>query len=217
MHYIVYQTTNLINGKIYIGQHQTSDLNDGYLGSGKHLRRAIKKYGIENFQREILYQFDNLEDMSAKEAEIVTEDFCNRDDTYNICPGGKGGFGYINSNGLTNYIGFSKENQVKGHKAQKNLRQNDETWVLNFNKSVQKGLKTRYISFEHQWTGKRHSEETKLKMSKPKNQGSLNSQFGSMWITNGTENKKIKKLDQIPEGWYKGRFLLNRSINEQDN
>jgi hypothetical protein len=43
-------------------------------------------------------------------------------------------------------------------------------------------------------------------MRKPKNGGSKNSQFGTMWITNGIENKKIKKdLDIIPEGWYKGR------------
>ena len=45
MFFIIYQTTNLINNKIYIGKHQTSDLDDGYLGSGKLLLQAIKKYG----------------------------------------------------------------------------------------------------------------------------------------------------------------------------
>lgn len=45
---IIYKTTNLINGKIYIGQHYTS-ADDGYLGSGKILNLAIDKYGIESY------------------------------------------------------------------------------------------------------------------------------------------------------------------------
>ena len=64
-HYLVYKTTNLVNGKIYIGQHQTYDLNDGYLGSGILLRRAIEKYGEENFKREILFECSSVEEMNA--------------------------------------------------------------------------------------------------------------------------------------------------------
>lgn len=52
--YYIYRITNLINGKTYIGKHEYKDLNDKYMGSGVHLRRAQKKYGIENFRKDIL-------------------------------------------------------------------------------------------------------------------------------------------------------------------
>jgi hypothetical protein len=42
----VYRTTNLVNGKFYIGVHKTDDPNDGYLGSGKLIGRAFQKYGF---------------------------------------------------------------------------------------------------------------------------------------------------------------------------
>ena len=63
-HYL-YKTTNLINNKYYYGIHSTNNLNDGYLGSGKHLRYSIRKYSKENFKREILYYFDNREELQS--------------------------------------------------------------------------------------------------------------------------------------------------------
>lgn len=62
--------------------------------------------------------------------------------------------------------------------------------------------------------GRTHSDETKDKMRKSavgKHTAEKNSQFGTMWITNGYENKKINKLDEIPEGWRKGRILENNA------
>ena len=56
---IVYCTTNLINGKKYIGSHK--DNGDWYLGSGVYLAKAIKKYGRENFVRETLWEGDESE------------------------------------------------------------------------------------------------------------------------------------------------------------
>ena len=107
MFYIVYKTTNKINSKFYIGTHKTVNLNDDYLGSGKLLNRAIKKYGIENFTREILFVFNNSEDMFAKEAEIVTDKFLAENNTYNLKKGGEGGFDFINSNKIGGFGGRS--------------------------------------------------------------------------------------------------------------
>ena len=91
MIYLIYKITNLLDNKVYIGAHATTDINDGYMGSGKYLKRAIVKYGIDNFKKEILFVFSNKNKMFAKEAEIVTEDFITTANTYNIKPGGSGG------------------------------------------------------------------------------------------------------------------------------
>lgn len=61
MYYIIYETTNKINGKKYRGMHRTEKLDDGYLGSGVAIKLSIKKYGCENFERDIL-EFCNSQD-----------------------------------------------------------------------------------------------------------------------------------------------------------
>lgn len=99
--YIVYCTTCLVNGKIYIGVHKTKDpeIFDQYIGNGLNVgwviknpktafQRALKKYGYSKFRRSILYVFDTAEEAYKKESEIVTKDFVKRDDNYNTCLGG---------------------------------------------------------------------------------------------------------------------------------
>jgi len=81
--YTIYKTTNKINGKIYIGKHQTKDPNDTYLGSGKLLWNSINKYGIENFEKEILFVFDTEAEMNNKESELVTDEFVLESTNYN--------------------------------------------------------------------------------------------------------------------------------------
>ena len=91
--YYIYRITNLINGKTYIGQHLYKDLNDSYMGSGKLLKAAQAKYGIENFKKEILVfnvskkeHIDLLEKtFIAAEREKVGVENC-----YNITEGGGG-------------------------------------------------------------------------------------------------------------------------------
>ncbi len=205
--FTIYKTTCLLNGKIYIGKHKTKVPQDSYLGSGKMLQHAIKKHGIENFRKEILYIFDNEEDMNAKEAELITEEFCSLDTNYNLCPGGKGGWGYINKENLA---GKSFKNPEVCHRANQNALESqkallkDQFWLAKRSKLASESLCGRKSSF----LGKQHSKETKIRMAisqQRKHEGSNNSQFGSMWITDGVQNKKIKSVDQIPEGWYKGR------------
>ena len=85
----IYKTTNLINGKIYVGKSSKDD--DSYLGSGIIIREAIQKYGSQNFEREILEYCDDavvdereifwIESLRAREREVG----------YNIAPGGFGG------------------------------------------------------------------------------------------------------------------------------
>lgn len=91
VYYIIYKTTHITTKKFYIGKHVTTDINDSYLGSGLFLKRAIKKYGRQDFYKEILFIFDTKEEMNQKERELVTEEFCQREDTYNFAIGGQGG------------------------------------------------------------------------------------------------------------------------------
>lgn len=111
MKYIVYQTLNLVNSKIYIGVHGTEnpDIFDGYYGCGVSLKnhfylehpktyfqKALKKYGFKNFKRTVLAVFDSAEEAYELESKIVTLDFIKRNDTYNISLGGNQGIEYLN-------------------------------------------------------------------------------------------------------------------------
>jgi hypothetical protein len=200
-HYI-YKSINLINGKYYIGMHSTNDINDGYIGSGKRLWYSIKKYGKENFKTEIIEMLPNRNSLKEREKEIVNEDVLKDSSCMNMMRGGQGGF-------------ISDEQQrwrsfCAGKKSAEKLKTDDE-WRIrhskiaseNFKKAHQSG-KIRYDTF----TGKKHSEETKKKISETLKQLKLkNSQLGTQWITNGEINKKIKIVDVIPTGWSLGRVI----------
>jgi len=88
MHYLVYKITNTKNQKIYIGYHKTKNANDGYMGSGTLIRRAILKYGPESFVKEILGDFATSEEAEAYEAELVNSEFVQESTNYNLALGG---------------------------------------------------------------------------------------------------------------------------------
>jgi hypothetical protein len=84
MFYTVYKTTNLINGKIYVGLHITNNLEDDYLGSGSQLKSAVKKYGKENFKREIIHLCKSKGECGYLEAkEQFVRGVMETDDYYN--------------------------------------------------------------------------------------------------------------------------------------
>lgn len=214
MFYLIYKITNLQNGKFYIGKHQTKDVNDGYIGSGKLLKLAIDKYGIENFKKEILCYCKDADEMNAKEKAFVVIS----ESSYNLCPGGHGGFGYINSNPDK----FLTEKRIEAlHRAGRkgapamSLKQKLDP---EFKKKMDEHRRQARIQFKEKYpngtfTGLQHTEETRKKMSKShkgKHTGNKNSQFGSIWITNGVESRKIKAVDIIPDGWYKGRVISKK-------
>jgi len=166
MHYTIYKITNKVNNKIYIGKHQTKDLDDGYMGSGKRLKDAIKHYGIDNFQKEILFQFDNEFDMNAKEAELVTESFVNEDSNYNMCPGGNGGFGYINNNSISKFKGktHTEETKLKILKSREWYAHSEET-KQKISEANNRTNKSRGQKTSKALKGKPKSEEHKRKIA----------------------------------------------------
>lgn len=90
LHNYVYITENTKNNKIYIGVHSTDDINDGYIGSGIMLRRAISKYGIDAFTKTILSEHATRSEAFKAENLIVNPEFLSRTDVYNLHVGGCG-------------------------------------------------------------------------------------------------------------------------------
>ena len=189
--------------------HSTDNLEDGYIGSGKRLWYSVRKYGKENHKVEILEYLPNRRSLIEREKELVNEDLLKETLCMNLKPGGSGGFDFINNNGLNH----KKNQHIIGGKASAINRKKDS--VLNEKlrklssevmKKTHKDGKIRYDTFK----GKKHNEETKKLMSKIRSiqsKGSGNSQYGTCWITNGRENKKIKKTDILPKNWWYGRKL----------
>lgn len=207
-HYI-YKTTNLKTGRFYVGMHSTNNLKDGYLGSGTRLRRSIRKNGKENFKLEIIEFLPDRKALKEREKELVNEDLLKDPMCMNLQPGGGGGF--INE---THKLKCQSAGAKAGRITLKKLHENADYKKMWGDKrkeawnSMSPEVKKLVLENRYDWTGKKHSEETKRKIggaNKLNHSGHLNSQYGTMWITNGTENKKIKKEDKIPDDWYKGR------------
>ncbi|MFM2010794.1 MAG: Acinetobacter phage Ac42 [Bacteroidota bacterium] len=119
---VIYKITNLINGKIYVGQDKFN--NPKYLGSGFKLRRAIKKYGSENFKKDILESCSSKEELNSKEKFWIKElNSTNPDIGYNLVDGGQGGnLGeYANKKKSETLKKFLKENPT-ARKGEKNPR-----------------------------------------------------------------------------------------------
>jgi hypothetical protein len=120
IHYI-YKTTNIVNKKFYVGKHsQKTSKKDTYMGSGNVIQMAIKKYGKENFTKEIISYHASSEDAFIEECNVVTIDLVNDDMCYNIHVGGVGGYapGLFRTDAHSKAISESKKGKsfTKDHK-----------------------------------------------------------------------------------------------------
>lgn len=157
-YHIIYKIVNRINGKFYIGKHTTKNPYDNYMGSGKLIREAIKKYGKENFVKIILYCLATEDEAYHKEAEIVTEEFVSRKDTYNLTVGGEGF-----STG-ENHPNFNKQLSIeikcKLSKANIGKQRSEQT-----KRKISEAHKGKFTGENHPNYGKHLSDETKQKLS----------------------------------------------------
>jgi hypothetical protein len=166
--------------------------------------------------------------MNLLEKCIVTEDFCNRQDTYNIIEGGSGGWNYVNKNLQTNERRKNASNAwlnmtpVEQERSKNSLKKylleikNNPNKYKEHIKKISDGVKLFNQTHPEHNAGKNnhmyghvHGEETRKKLSLG-HLGEKNPNYGTMWICNDLtkENRMIKKTDIIPEGWRKGRICL---------
>lgn len=220
MYYLIYQITNKINGKIYIGKHITQNKQDDYYGSGILIKRAISEYGLKNFDKQILFECQSEDEMNKKEAELVNESFVHRKDTYNIAIGGEGGWYHCNGelvhNNKHNHrrTGFLQMIDQGINPSREWMKKLSDEEFKEFCLSVSKGLKTYYETHESNWKGRKHKESTKQKMRDYKAEfhpgaGEKNSNYGKHWWkdpNDRTKTKSIKDGDPVPEGWIRGKW-----------
>ncbi len=205
MHHYVYEVRNIINGHVYVGKHTTDDLNDGYMGSGTALSAAIVEFGLESFRKTVLSHHASEDDAFEEEALIVTMEFVERDDTYNLRTGGRGDR-------------WGSEAQRKGgSRTLKKLWANDD-WREGQRKRASVRFKKMHedgIVKPYDLSGRRHTDESKRKIGKANSQhqkGSGNSQFGKVWMYSLEEKRSTKvskdRVDEmIQQGWTRGRKM----------
>lgn len=199
MFYTIYKIVNKINEHFYIGAHQTEDLNDDYYGSGELIKKAIGKYGKENFEKVILFTFDTAEEMYAKEAELVDKEFVKRSDTYNIRTGGIGGF--------VDPVEIGRKGAKILHEKCKNDSELKNR-VIGPMLASAKPFTPEVIKMGQEAAKSSESRDKRKATMKRKghSKGEKNSQYGTKWITNGVKNKKLKSEENMPDGFYFGRI-----------
>lgn len=227
MYYLIYKITNLINNKIYIGKHITKDKNDDYMGSGKLITRAIEKYGLENFKKEILFQCNSQQQLNQMQKNIVNEEFVARLDTYNLKIGGAGGWDFINKNNLNLKTNFKNKTPQEiayisklGVIAYRFLYETD----IEFRQKIIDGGKKggAIAALMKPFKGKKHTQTVKKQIGEKNaihQQGENNSTYNHVWIHNQT--LQISKLchpndleNLLENGWKKGRKMYNINMKQ---
>ena len=213
MEYIgfVYLWENKINNKKYIGLHKGLE-DDGYTGSGTHFLNAVKKYGIDNFVREILYhEYKSLELLYQKEYELINFYNAVEDETYynkiNISPNA---FGFVD--GKLIRAPFSESHKKNIAKAKTGKPDSDATKMK---KRETNGVR-----------GKRYYNNNILegrfivdKQPEGWCRGRLINKLpdcgkGTVIWNNGKTNKRFLP-SEVPSGWVKGS--IHKGLMGDDN
>jgi|AntAceMinimDraft_18_1070375.scaffolds.fasta_scaffold126537_2 hypothetical protein len=142
---VIYKTINLLNGKYYIGKDAKNSKT--YFGSGIIIKKAIKKYGKENFKKKILYQCEDLNELNKKEIEYVTEEVINDHMSYNLALGGRGG----------NFKRKGKKSHAKGKTYEE---------IYGEKRAKEEKLKRSQFGKKNGMFKRKHTKETRKKMSK---------------------------------------------------
>ena len=195
-HYF-YKITNLINNHFYYGVHNTNNLNDKYMGSGYLLKKAYKKYGQENFKKEIVKFFNSYEDAFLYEELIVNENLVNDKNCYNICNGG------INPKILSKEIQEKRNQTLKNinHQQGEKNSQYGTCWIHKNNE--QKKIKKEELNtfIEQDWKKGRNNKVKKhigkIKFIKNLNTNEikaifLNEIFDNNWIVIKLKDAKLR-------------------------
>ena len=234
-HFVIYQITNNINGKIYIGKHETFNIDDDYFGSGTIIQAAIKKYGIENFTKTILIELQNVEELNLLESLVVNSEFCKRSDVYNINVGGDGGWYYVNNEsdfaiGSSRRLEkFHKPGGIACQKKYKDEYGSFTAYVLNKMTDEQKikyrhKLLSNFKKFREEHPdfccgeqngmyGKIQTENTKQKISDIMKTES-NKMRGKHWYKdpNSKACRPYYEGEQ-PAGWIRGKYATDNEYN----
>lgn len=219
----IYKITNLSNGKIYIGKDTLSNKN--YMGSGVLIRRAIKKYGIECFQKEVIYETDNYEDLSNSEKYWI--EFYKSDDRnigYNISKGGDGGDTMSNNpklNEIKDKISQSLKNREFSQEHREKLSKNHDSTKRKKGKSfeeiyghqrseeIKQNLKRSRSKYKNEKERFGEKYEDIIKVYREKFLGDNNPmrKKNYKWYHNQDllENKRIPEGEKIPDGFKPGR------------
>lgn len=173
---VIYKTTNLVNGKFYIGK-DTRNLKC-YLGSGELLKKAIEKYGKNNFIKEIIETCNNLEELNEREKYWIKK-LNSIENGYNLTEGGTGGDTFTknpNKEDIRNKL----KKRIVSDEVKKNRINN---------------LKPFSSGELHPNFGKKQTEETKEKRKKTFNSKGITSPMSGKQHTEETKQKiRDKKI-----------------------
>ena len=215
MYGYIYETTNTVNGKKYIGKLTSSKFVPNYLGSGKLLNYAIKKYGKDKFKVKVIEEIEgNLQILNEREKYWIKHfNAVESDLYYNIKPGGDGGRGF----------GWHHSEETKRKFSE--MQRDGKSW-MNGKKHSEETKRKMSLSRKNNtyWTGHHHSEESKRKMSEAKKRNlpkqcldwktDKNPAYGKHWYTNGKNNILLSDGDSetyVLNGWYRGRTVPKRT------